>query len=61
MNGGSLERSFDRIEAALSRILAATQKPIGDADALAARHEALKQSVANSIAALDALIAGDDA
>lgn len=70
MDGGSLERSLDRIEAALSRITAAAQEPgresgpsssdISGAADLAARHELLKRSVTRSIAALDALISGDD-
>jgi len=70
MDGGSLERSLDRIEAALSRITAAAQEPACESEPsspaipepadLAARHELLKQSVTRSIAALDALISGDD-
>jgi len=63
MNGSSIIGSVDRIEAALARIETALGQgrtvPVdaaGDGD-LEVRHEALKASVADALARIDALIA----
>ena len=62
MEGQSPEQALARIEAALARIEAAASRPRpaneGPADdGLAARHAALRSAVAESLHALDGLIA----
>jgi hypothetical protein len=59
MEGHSPEAALARIYAALDRIegAAASARPAGDAE-LAARHDHLRNAVAESLTAMDALIAG---
>lgn len=58
MDGGSIEKAVERIEAALARIENAAQQSVDDAAGLEARHVGLKQAVANSLRQIDDLIAG---
>ena len=59
-----LDTALRRMEAALDRIERAVPRPVPDAQhvdlALAARHERLKGTVAETLRDLDALIAGMD-
>ncbi len=53
-----MDRTLDRIDAALARLeRAAELPPAGDAE-LAARHDRLKASVSKALGQLDDLIAG---
>ena len=57
MDGGSVENSLDRIEAAIARIERAAGR-LGSADeALLARHERLRSAVTQSLRQLDQLLA----
>jgi prefoldin subunit 5 len=58
MDGGSVDRALERIEAALERIERATARLDADADALRVRHEDLKAAVSHSLSQLDKLLAG---
>ena len=53
--------ALDRIERALARIEAAAQRRAFDAERLEHRHAALRARVEEAIAALDAVIDGEDA
>lgn len=49
-----------RIDAALARIEAAARARLAETEALEYRHAALRTSMAEAIAALDQVIAGDE-
>lgn len=52
-----MEKAVERIEAALARIENAAQQSADHAGGLQARHDGLKQAVANSLRQIDDLIA----
>ena len=56
MDGASLDRIFERIDAALGRIEGASRPAPADGD-LAVRHEQLRAAAAQTLRQLDALIA----
>ena len=58
MEGASIEKALERIEAALTRVEhAASREPMADHE-LAARHERLRTAVTQSLQQLDTLLAG---
>jgi hypothetical protein len=57
MDGGSVEKALDRIEAALTRIERAAARPSQADEALQARHERLRSAVTQSLRQLDELLA----
>jgi len=58
MDEGSIDKSLERIEAALARIEIAAARQGSDSADLRARHEGLKTAVSQSLGQLDKLIAG---
>jgi len=58
MDGGSLDKTLDRIEIALDRIARAARQRQADASDLGDKHARLKEAVGRSLAQLDELIAG---
>ena len=65
MSGAQTDQTLVRLDAAITRIEAALTRPVlrpvAEADqALAARHETLRQAVAESLRDLDGLIAEAD-
>jgi hypothetical protein len=57
MDGASLDRMFERIDAALRRIEAAASRPAPADSKLVARHEQLRAAAAQTLRQIDALIA----
>lgn len=57
MDGGSIEQSLDRIEAAIARIERAAGRLARTDEALVARHERLRSAVSQSLRQLDELLA----
>jgi hypothetical protein len=57
MDGGSVDKALDRIEAALARIEGAVARPIHAEQALRTRHERLRSAVTQSLRQLDELLA----
>ena len=58
MDGAAIENALERIEAALARIEKAAHRPAEAAADVAARHDRLKNAVAQSLRQLDELLAG---
>ncbi|MCC6828720.1 MAG: hypothetical protein IT550_10890 [Novosphingobium sp.] len=61
MDGAEFEKALERIEAALARIEQAADRPAQAAARIEARHEQLKDAVAQSLRQLDDLLAGHQA
>ncbi|MDR2857988.1 MAG: hypothetical protein LBV50_09085 [Novosphingobium sp.] len=57
MEGASVEKALDRMEAALTRIENAASRAAAPDRDLAARHERLRAAVAQSLGRLDMLLA----
>ena len=58
MTGNRASQALARIEAAAARIDAAAARASGSNGALAAKHQALRETVSQSLHELDSLIAG---
>ena len=58
MTGGPAESTLARIDAALTRIEHAVDRVESDREAAARRHAQLRAAVSESLAQLDALLAG---
>jgi hypothetical protein len=56
MEGASIEKALDRIEAALTRIENAASRAAKPDDELAARHERLRGAVMQSLQQLDGVL-----